>query len=157
MFPSARALTALAPGSGVLSMKPSLQILISLRIVAVLFILGGISAIIEILVSLTHGNINLNFGVLGLFIGIGLLRLRRGWRTCGLVFTWLGLVGVPLIALFFLGHSGPLDFKIFGQEVGHAPKEFGLVLCVALFALLVWQYRVLTRPDVRELFGLPSS
>lgn len=125
---------------------------LSLKIVAVIFILGGISSAIEIFISLTRNHININFGILGIFIGIGLFRLRLGWRTCALVFTWIGLIAVPLVGFFFMIHPGPLDFIIFGQKVGHASKGLGLAMIVITFAYTLWQYRVLTRDDVRKLF-----
>ena len=138
-------------------MDENRQIPASLKAVAILFILGGIFAVIEVLVSLARSHININFGVLGLFIGPGLLALKPGWRTCALVFLWIAMIGIPIIAVLMLGHSGPLDFKIFGEEVGHASKEFSLAVAVILFLLSFWQYRVLTRPDVRRLFGVMTG
>jgi len=135
-------------------MDENRQIPASLKAVAILFILGGIYSAIEVVVSLMHSHININFGVLGLFIGLGLLRFSRGWRTCALVFLWIAMIGIPIIAILMLGYSQPLDFKVFGQTVGHVSKEFGLAIAVILFLLSFWQYRVLTRPDVRTLFGV---
>lgn len=131
-------------------MKRSLPL--ALRVVAFLFILGGISAVMEVITSIINNRLNINFGVLGIFIGLGLFRLRQGWRTCALVFTWMSLIMCPIIGFVFLGHSGPLDFTIFGQKAGYAPKEFGVVMIVVLFVYTFWQYRVLTRRDVRLLF-----
>ena len=133
------------------------QIPAPLKVVAILFIVGGILSVIEVLVSFVHGHININFGVLGLFIGPGLLALRRGWRTCALVFLWIAMIGVPLFTVLMLGHSGPLDFKVFGQKVGYVSKEFGLIIAIVAFGLALWQYRVLTRPDVRRLFGVGTG
>ena len=138
-------------------MDENRQIPASLKAVAILFILGGICSAIEVVVSLMHSHININFGVLGLFIGPGLLCFRRGWRTCALVFLWIALIGVPIIALLFMVSQGPLDFKIFGQKVGHASKGFGLATAAVVFVLALWQYRVLTRPDIRELFGIENG
>ena len=45
----------------------------SLVIVAWLLILGGAAAVIEVLLLLTRSQISVNLGVLGLFIGRGLL------------------------------------------------------------------------------------
>ncbi len=135
-------------------MDDNRRIPVSLTVVAVLFILGGIHAVIEVVVSLAHSHLNINFGVLGLFIGPGLLALRRGWRTCALVFLWIAMIGIPIITVLMLGHSGPLDFKVFGQKVGYVSKEIGLAIAVVLFLLSFWQYRVLTRRDVRLLFGV---
>jgi hypothetical protein len=129
----------------------------SLKVVAALFILSGISSLLEIIVSLLHGHISINFGVLGLFIGAGLLRLSPTWRTWALVFTWIALVGAPLVGLIFLIVPGPLDFNLFGQPVGHAPKAAGVAVAVVVFLVALWQYRVLTRPDVRALFLAPAA
>lgn len=129
----------------------------SLKVVAGLFIFGGACSAIEVVVSLMHGSIDINFGVLGLFIGPGLLRFSRRWRTCALVFLWIALIGVPIIELLFMTHHGPLDFKVFGQKIGHAAKEFGMAAAAVAFALALWQYRVLVRPDIRELFGVNSG
>ena len=104
-----------------------------------------------------NNHININFGVLGLFIGPGLLRLSRGWRTCALVFLWIAIIGAPFIAIIFIAHSGPLNFTLFGQKVGHASKEIGLAIAAIVFVIALWQYRVLTRPDIRPLFGLPAG
>lgn len=129
----------------------------SLKVVAILFILGGIHSVIEVIVAFTHSRISINFGVLGLFIGPGLLALRPGWRTCALVFIWIALILIPIFTIFMLCHSGPLDFNVFGQKVGYASKEFGLAVAIILFLLSLWQYRVLNRSDVRALFGIETG
>ena len=126
----------------------------SLKIVAALFVLGGIGAVIEmVVVALMHSHQIVNVGILWLFIGAGLFRLRRGWRTCALVVTWLALIAMPLIMVLVLvmAHK-PLDVKMFGQVVGQASKGWGVLIAGVIFLVALWQYRVLTRPDVKELF-----
>lgn len=130
------------------------QVPTPLKVVASLFILVGVCSLIEILVSLMYGRIFLNLGVLGLFIGFGLLRLSRGWRTCGLVFLWIGMIGVPVVAILFISVGGP-TIRFFGQKVGHASPSLGIAAAVVGFLITLWQYRVLTRPEVRELFEVP--
>ena len=71
-----------------------------------------------------------------------------------LVFIWIALIGTPIIALVFIIVRGPLDFSIFGQVVGHTTKELGLLMAGILFAVSLWQYHVLTRPDVKKLFRI---
>ena len=125
------------------------QLPIPLIVVATLFILQGCCAALEVVLSLMHGNINIHLGVLGIFIGSGLLALRPGWRTCALVFIWLGLIGIPIVSAILLALPGPLDFSILGLET---PKELFLPIAVFLFLLYIWKYRVLTRPSIRNLF-----
>jgi hypothetical protein len=123
-----------------------------LRIVAILFLLGGICSAIEIAISLTHNRINFNLGVLGLFICPGLLRRSPGWRTCALVLLWIAMIAIPIISALFIAHPGPLDFKLFGQKIGNVSNEIGICIGLVAFALTLWQYRVLIQPDVRALF-----
>jgi hypothetical protein len=129
----------------------------ALKVVAVLFILGGVSAIVDMLIQLTDGTLKINFGVLGLFIGPGLLRLRPGWRTCGLVMLWIGMILLPIftVAILFIGVPGSID--VFGFPIGTAPAVVVSAWTALFFALAVWEYRVLTRPDVRALFGLTNA
>jgi hypothetical protein len=126
----------------------------SLKIVAVLFLLGGLSSAVDVLIRLTQGSLFLNLGVLGLFIGVGLLRFSRGWRTCALVFLWLTMIGCPLVGVVMLVSDQPLEYTMFGQKMGEAPKAAGVAILAVVFVLAIWQYWVLTRPSVRRLFGL---
>jgi hypothetical protein len=126
----------------------------SLTVVAVLFLIGGILSALDIVFSLFHGRIEFNPGVLGLFIGPGLFRLRRGWRTCGLVLLWLNLVFAPIFAVLLLAANRPLPLNLFGIPAGEVPIAFGLIFVIACFALALWSYFVLTRADVRALFGI---
>jgi hypothetical protein len=109
------------------------------------------------LIRLTQGSLFLNVGVLSLFIGVGLLRYSRGWRTCALVFLWLAMIGFPLAAVFMLFTDQPLQFTVFDQPMGEVPRGVGVGVAALGFALAVWQYWVLTRPRVRRLFGVPAD
>jgi len=132
------------------SSKPKLPV--SLKIVAVLFILSGIGAAIEVLASLMRGGINVNLGVLGIFVGIGLFNLKAGWRTCGLVFLWFGMILIPVVGLLAIVGSGQAHYNVFGIKGGSVPMPVALGVAVFFFCIVLWQYRVLTRPDIRELF-----
>jgi hypothetical protein len=134
----------------------SASIPVSLKIVAALFIFAGISCAIEIVVAVMHKHIDINFGVLGLFVGAGLLRLSRGWHTCALVCVWIELILIPIIAVFMLV-AGSRDITVLGQKTGHASTGVGAGLVFAGFLLACWQYYVLTRPDIRSLFGLTAD
>jgi hypothetical protein len=121
-------------------------------------VLSGLSAVIEIIISYAHDHLSINPGILGLFIGPGLLRLRRGWRTLALVFLWLAMISAPLLAGLLLAVPGPpAQFKLFGQTVGNFPVPLAVGFVAGAFLLSFWQYRVLTRPDVRALFGVRND
>jgi hypothetical protein len=52
-----------------------------------------------------------------------------------------------------MGGAHPIHVKLFGLRVGSTSSGTALFMAVAAFALMVWQYRVLTRPDVVQLFS----
>jgi hypothetical protein len=128
------------------------RIPIQLKLVAWIFILAGISAAIEILIDASNGRMNLNFGVLGVPIGIGLLRLRTGWRTLALVFLVIALAFIPVLSVLALSTPGNLSFNIFGQKVAALSPPLFFTLLAVFFVFTFWQFRVLVRPDVRAMF-----
>ena len=126
----------------------------SLVAVAVLFILGGSLAVVEIGVSLARGHTSINLNVLGLLIGPGLLALRPGYRAFALVFLWASIVALVIAASVMLAHSGPLDFELFGEKIGLVSRAVGLAVAVGIFLVLLWPIRLLNRSDVAKLFGV---
>jgi hypothetical protein len=123
----------------------------SIKAVAYLFLFGGFSTLLSMVLSLFVGKINLSFGVLGIFIGFGLLRLEERWRIWAVVFTWFGLVITPILTALALANRS-LPFQVFGIQVGQLGSGWGLVIGVVLFLFYVWQHAVLTAPDSRRLF-----
>ena len=85
----------------------------SLKVVAFLFILSGIFSLIEVIVSLMHGRLDIDFKVVGLFISLGLLRLSRCWWKCALVFLWIEMIGLPISMIIFMNAFGPIEYKFF--------------------------------------------
>ena len=81
--------------------------------------------------------------ILFVYVSRGLRMGSPRWRTCALVFTWLQFA----IVIF-----GIVRYFLTGGHHQHewAAKDwleyaFGVIV-------LTWQYRVLTRPDIRDLF-----
>ena len=138
-------------------MRDKPMIPVSLKVVAYIFILGGVFSLIEVIVSLMNSHINLHFGVLGLFIGSGLLRLNSGWRHCALVFLWMAMIGTSIFAILCMASSEPIGLKVFGQDVGYVSKGFTIIFVTLVFSLTIWQYRVLMKSNVRRLFEMSGS
>jgi hypothetical protein len=134
---------------------PTPGIPIALKIVAWLFIASGILTIVQTIILLTEGQIHFDLCVLGVCIGPGLLQFSRGWRTCGLVFLWIGLIVGPLVMLMMLSASGSINVNFFGVNFGSAPMPVGLFFAALGYSLTIWEYRVLVREDIRSRFGLP--
>ncbi len=104
-----------------------------LKIVAWLFIIGGIFSAIQVVVLLFTGHININLGVLGIFIGRGLLRLNPRSLAWAMFFIWFGLIFTPIFII--LSVFTPGNLKIFGLNMGQAPPGLGFIFGVAAFAL----------------------
>ncbi len=126
----------------------------SLKIVACLAIVFGICSLINVIVTAFHGALVLNVGVLQLPAGFGLLRLSRGWRTYHLVCLWLGMILILVAAASLLSGSGRPVFSFLGQRAHPAGRETVLLFLAVAALYIIWQYRVLTSPRVRKLFGL---
>jgi hypothetical protein len=127
----------------------------ALRIVAWLFLLGGLNSVLTILVCALHNQLQLDFGVIGIFVYSGLLRFSSGWRTCALVLLALALVMLPIIAVLgFVAPEGHLD--LFGQHVMSIPPPVVSILMIPWFALALWEWNVLTRPEITTLFRAHS-
>jgi hypothetical protein len=123
----------------------------ALRIVAWLFLLGGINSALTIIACALNNRLQLDFGVLGIFVFFGLMHFSSGWRTCALVLIGLSFVLIPLIAIAGLfAPEGHID--IFGQKIASIPPIFVSVISMAWMALALWEWRVLNRPDIVGLF-----
>jgi len=99
-------------------------------------------------------------GILAIFISQGLRRCSRGWRICALLVIWSGFIGLAwkaydLLSRYFLAPAHkPFNEHPVGLYVtptDQIPVRFLAILAV-FFLIQVWQYRVLTRPEVRDLF-----
>jgi hypothetical protein len=112
----------------------------------------GILSVIKFIVLLFHSTLSLEFGILGIPVFFGLLNLRNGWRVCAMVLLLFGLVGFPIIFLLGLSGAVPAHFQVFGINVARVPGWLVSVGAIPFFLLVLWQYRVLIRPDVRRLF-----
>ena len=128
-----------------------------LKIVAGVFIFNGVCSIIAFLLDLFDDRFFVDLRMVYVFVGWGLIRYRRGWRTCALVFLWFELIGILLISVMLIFLPGPIYFQVFGIDVAPMREVYAHAMGAALFALAVWEYHVLTRPDIRKLFGVEAD
>ena len=133
-------------------MTNDVKLPLSLKIVACLFLITGIYSVVDIILGIAQRGIYINFGVLGIPIFWGLLNRRSGWRICGLVLIWFGLIVIPIVFIASLLGNEPAYFEVFRIRISRIPRWVASVVCVPFFLLVLWEYRVLVRPDIKALF-----
>lgn len=134
-------------------MKDHQPIPTALQVVAALFLFYGIGTVVGMLVLLASGSVRIDFWALGIPTFFGLRRFSIGWRTFALVCIWFGLIICPIAFVYGLISGTPTHFKFFGIRMGQEIAPVWLsVASVPMFLFELWQYRVLTRPDIRALF-----
>ena len=133
-------------------MKDSRAIPISLQIVAALSLIYGIGTVISMIIKLASGQISIDMGVLGIPVYFGLRRFSPGWRTFTLVCIWVGLIMCPILFIAGLFPQTPATFKVFGYRISHIPPIWLSIFSLPMFFFQLWQYRVLTNPQIRSLF-----
>jgi hypothetical protein len=124
---------------------------VALSIVSYLFLAFGLWTLIDMAVGSMTGRLNFNFGILGIWIFGGLRRYSRGWRTCALLFTWLYLFIPPIVIIYYF-FGAPAYWQVFGHRFGSVSPLWSIVIAIVAFILALWQYWVLTRPDISRLF-----
>jgi hypothetical protein len=102
-----------------------------------IFLVLAVLAVVQVVDCFSRGSLNFQFYVLGFGIYFGLRRFSTGWRTCALVLIWIQLIVIPVIFVFGASARVP---------------AFYAAGCLAWYLLQLWLYRVLTRPDIRNLF-----
>lgn len=128
-----------------------------LKIVAWLFIVAGIEAVVSIVGKLVlEGGIDLNIGLLGLWIGPGLLRRDPKYRTWALRVLALGLILEAIAAAIFTVQPAPYVVRSFGRQIGSVSSPVALAAILAIVALTLWQVAVLRAPSVRAQFDVKS-
>ncbi|HLA85243.1 MAG TPA: hypothetical protein VJL29_10645 [Thermoguttaceae bacterium] len=126
---------------------------LGLRVVAFLFILTGVLSATDIVLSMVKGGLvlNLNPGVLGIFIGRGILRRSEWWRSCGAfcLFLVLGMIALGLILCGV--------FKVFPPGGGHVefPSFGSLCAIVVIAAIAFWAFRTTRSPTTRQWCSEP--
>lgn len=126
----------------------------ALEIVAWMFIAQGIGSAISIVASLLgRSTLALDFGVVGLWIGPGLLRGVPNARRGAFFLLGLGLVLAAIVFLLLLLLPGSVrEVRIFGRAIGSVPAALGVLVSIGAFFVQLWQCWVLERPDVRARF-----
>lgn len=128
----------------------------SLLAVAALFLLVGLYALWDMATGTSRDGLTLNFGVVGLAIGPGLLSLRPAWRRAALACLGIAVAVVAFAALLLM-FAGNVRIDLLGRVVdGSAHRPIGLLAAAGAVAVIAWAWAVLAREDIRRLFVAAS-
>jgi hypothetical protein len=122
-----------------------------LRVVAWIFIVWGLLSVGDMIYGLPSGSLNLSAGVIGIFLGRGLLRLGPGSRKCAIVLLWVGALWAILQTAVPLITGRPCTIHFAGRV--WEPRPDWAWVGPASFTLCMWQLSVLRRPVIRALFA----
>ena len=123
----------------------------SLVVVAVIFLIAGLHSAWWTYVFLSAGKFHLDFGVLLIGVGLGLLGLRAGWRICGLIFLVLGFVSLAVTGFGIVYHEVG-TFHFYGVTLDQDQKVLWWIVLLMHVVVQSWMFFVLTRPRIRHLF-----
>jgi hypothetical protein len=123
-------------------------------VVAWLWIALGALAALRVGAAWSRHESPIDLTLLGVFAGRGLLLRRDGWRALAMIAAALGiLAGFALVPLVLLLPSG-VSVRWFDRPIdGVAGTLVAAAMAVSVLLVSLWQYRVLTRPEVDALFA----
>lgn len=123
-------------------------------IIGLLFCLGGILAIWEIISALLEGRLYLNFSVFLLPVGIGLLRGRARSQWWARVWIFLGYLVCALLAVLALFMPEAAKVSWPGLEL-HGPAALPYLFTTVFLVAIAFHimHRLLYSPKACEWFG----
>lgn len=125
------------------------KISLSLKITSILFILSGILSLTNILYSIIINNtIRIDLGLIAIFIGLGIVKLKNWSRIAGLYFLRIAIV---LNILIFFGVLFIKNITIYPGYL-NLSKINMLVFIIISTIIYIWMYWILNKKDIIELF-----
>ena len=127
---------------------------LALKAVAWLTIAHGVISVGNNIHSILRpGFPQVGLGFLFIPAGIGLLKLRRGWRITMLLWIWTLLISIPVSIGLASMRQESIDNWFLSFQMPHQPEGLRLTCSLLMLFFVIWQFHVLTRPDVKALFG----
>ena len=90
-------------------------------------------------------------GILGFWIFLGLRKFSSGWRICALIAIWWIIIACLLILIYLL-FGAEFHIHPFDPRLINASKNWLLIKFSLGLLLVIWQWQILIRRDIRDLF-----
>ncbi len=129
---------------------------LSLKIVAILGVLAGLTSLLETLGSFMTNHVKINFGIIELFTGIGLLRGIKIWRSIALLVIWITFIATPTLIILHFSNQRELRVKFFGQIIKPLPIEVVITFGVIILVYCLIKHIVLFKKDVLAYFNIKN-
>ena len=127
-------------------------------IIGTLFSLGGLLAAWEVISALLNSHINLNFGVLMLPVGIGILTGKESSQWWGRFWIILGYLLCALLVIVAVTSPESLTVNYSNRDIHGNEALPSLMLGIALLALLlVSMHRLLYSQKANNYFNQRSE
>ena len=123
-----------------------------ISVVAGIFIVFGLGAVLALIGDLFDGNVTIGTGILSFLIGVCLLLQRPLWRRVAMVLLAIGVAFVLVIGSVAISNDTFL-VNWFGTPLAGATRRL-LAAVVTLFFLVLYggMFWVLVKEDVRAAF-----
>ena len=127
-------------------------------IIGILFCLGGLLAIWEVASDLFRSHINLNFAVLMLPVGIGILKGKKSSQWWARFWIILGYIGCGLLVLASLAFPENVSADFMGNEIkGTQAVPYTIAGAILFTALFVYMHRLLYSEIAQAYFNQKSE
>jgi hypothetical protein len=123
---------------------------IQLTIVALVFLVAGIWAAVEVVSDFIHGEININLGVLATVVGLGLFAKRDSARKLGRCFSWFYILVALLMGIMVATHKATITW-LDHQPTGNQYYFYGFAVAAIIGLFGYWMDWVLRHDRTRTV------
>jgi hypothetical protein len=125
----------------------------SLKWVAWLFIIFGLSGLMNMLISLNTHHIWLSLGAIKLYVGIRLFMRSKPSRKAAIFLVCLDFILIPIVLVILLNtDQSQIVFRLFGY-IGKIPTMGAFLLGIISLIINLWIYRVLYSKKTMRFFA----
>ena len=126
---------------------------VRLVIIALLFVLSGISSAVAMGQAISQHMLLFDVGIINLFIGVGLFTLSNRMRIWALFASLLYIVWCPIFIVLTLTSQQPATVRILSIPYAQVPPGVTVAFTILVFLYSCWQFQVLRQPEIRDLFS----
>jgi len=118
-----------------------------------IFLVFGVLGIAATIAGVLRGHLQIQGEWLGVPIFFELRRYSRGWRVVAFVSLCMGLLSSLVVGSTALMMGSPIQIGWLGLQWPNVSPQSRVMIAVISFALTLWVFAMLLRPEVRAAFG----